>query len=150
MRAGKSSSGAGAGATPGGGVTLGESLQTAAVGSAELLVANGVLERDLLQVFSGTFSFCAAVSTEIMFTVEAIPETAGADAVGASMFFCFFFLLTLEQGGSMLGVGLVEVTEGLLLPPLTVSREEMSSMVGTERNSCCVIPPLSSSDREGE
>lgn len=37
--------------------------------------------------------------------------------------------------------------DGLLFPPLTVSREEISNMVGTERNSCCVIPPLSSSER---
>lgn len=53
----------------------------------------------------------------------------------------------------MLGVGLeeVEVTVGgLAFPPRTVSREEISNMVGTERNSCCVIPPLSSSERGGE
>lgn len=68
------------------------------------------------------------------------------------MFFCcFFFLLAFEVGGSGLGFGGLEVMVGaLLLPPLTVSREEISNMVGTERNSCCVSPPLSSSDDGGD
>ncbi len=110
-------------------------------------------ERGLFQVFSGTFSFCAAVSTEIVLTVCVIPDTEDTDVEGAAVFFfSFFFLLALEVGGSALGVGfggLVTVA-GLLLPPLTVSREEMSNMVGTERNSCCVIPPLSSSEEGGD
>lgn len=70
------------------------------------------------------------------------------------MFFCcFFFLLAFEVGGSRFGVwfGGLEVTVGgLPLPPLTVSREEISSMVGTERNSCCVSPPPSSSEGGGD
>lgn len=49
------------------------------------------------------------------------------------------------------GFGGLEVTVGgLLLPPLTVSREEISNMVGTERNSCCVIPLISSSEEGGD
>ena len=52
----------------------------------------------------------------------------------------------------MLGGGFEELDadgEDLGLSSLIVSREEMSSMVGTERNSCCVIPVLSSSDKGG-
>lgn len=157
MRAGNSSSGSVEGSTPGGAVTLGESLQTAdAVSGGPLAgvldAAATLLESDLLQVFSGTFSFCAAVSTEISFTGADAPETVGADAEEAAGILGFFFLLALDEVGSVLEVRVVEdeVAGGLLLPPLTVSREEISSMVGTERNSCCVIPPLSSSDREGE
>lgn len=156
MRAGNSSSGSGAGTTTGGVVALGDSLQTADVVSvgplADTLVAVTVLDSDLLQVFSGTFSFCAAVSTELAFTGTVVPETAGADVEEAAEFFCFFFLPALEEGMSSLGGGFAEdgVAAGLLLAPLTVRREEISSMVGTERNSCCVIPPpSSSSDREG-
>lgn len=109
------------------------------------------LEGGLFQLFSGTFSFCAAVSTEMVFTVCIVPEDT--DVEGTAVFFCcFFFLLALEVKGSGMGVGFggLEVTVGgLLLPPLTVSREEMSNMVGTERNSCCVNPPLSSSTAGG-
>lgn len=113
-----------------------------------------VLEGGLFLVFSGTFSFCAAVSTEIVFTVVVIPDVEDTDMEAAAVFFCcFFFLLALEVGASLLGgrFGGQEVTaEGLLLPPLTVSREEISNMVGTERNSCCVILPLSSSEEGGD
>lgn len=111
------------------------------------------LESDLFKVFSGTFSFCAAVSTEIVCTVTDVPDAVDTDVEGAVVFFCFFFLLTLEVERSVLGVGFEELegmVEALLLPPLTVSREEISNMVGTERNSCCVIPPFSSSERAGE
>lgn len=112
------------------------------------------LEGGLFLVFSGTFSFCAAVSTELVITVVVIPDVEDTDVEAAAVFFCcFFFLLAFEVGGSVLGVrfGGQEVTvEGLLLPPLTVSREEISNMVGTERNSCCVIPLLSSSEEGGD
>lgn len=37
-----------------------------------------------------------------------------------------------------------------LFSPLTVSREEISNMVGTERTSCCVRPLPSSSDDGGD
>lgn len=111
-------------------------------------------EGGLLLVFSGTFSFCAAVSPEIVFTVVVIPDIEDTDVEAAAMFFCcFFFLLAFEVGGSVLAVGFGGggVTgEGLLLPPLTVSREEISNMVGTVRNSCCVIPLLSSSEEAGD
>lgn len=107
----------------------------------------------LFHVFSGTFSFCAAVSTEIELEVCIVPDAVDTDVEGAAEFFCcFFFLLAFEAGGSVLGVGLVvDVTvDDLLFPPLTVSREEISNMVGTERNSCCVNPPTSSSEDEGD
>lgn len=120
-----------------------------------------VLDRGVFRVFSGTFSFCAAVSTEIVFTGIVVPDSEDTDVEGAAVVFCcFFFLLALAVGGPVMGVGFeelevgfeeLEVTgEGLLLPPLTVSREEISNMVGTERNSCCVIPPLSSSEEGGD
>lgn len=108
-------------------------------------------ESGLFQVFSGTFSFCAAVSTELRVCV--VPDAVDTDVAGADMFFCFFFLLAFEAGGSVLEVvlGVVDVTvDGLLFPPFTVSREEISNMVGTERNSCCVNPPTSSSEDGGE
>ena len=41
--------------------------------------------------------------------------------------------------------------EGFLFSPLTVSIEEISNMVGTERTSCCIRPLHSSSeDRFGD
>lgn len=108
------------------------------------------LDGDLFLFFSGQFSFCAAVSTATALTAE--------DAEGVEMFFCcFFFLLALEAAGSgglggLGGVGGVGAAAGfgLLLPSLTVSREEISNMVGTERNCCCVSPRPSSSDDGGE
>lgn len=105
----------------------------------------------MFHVFSGTFSFCAVVSTETGFTVVPRSDVVVADVGGAVGFFGFFFLLAFGVGRSVLGVGFeaLGVTAGfedLLLPALTVSREEISNMVGTERNSCCVIPPLSSSE----
>lgn len=118
------------------------------------------VRRGLFRVFSGTFSFCAAVSTEVAFTLVVIPDNEDTDEAGVGVFFCgFFFLLPLDEMGFELGAtfevkveGLtLEVkVEGLLLPPLTVSREEMSNMVGTERNSCCVIPSRSSSEGGGD
>lgn len=112
------------------------------------------LDTGLFRVFSGTFSFCATVSTETVFTDVVVPDSEEADVEEAAVFFCcFFFLLALGVGRSTLGAGFeeLEVTvEGLLLPPLTVSREEISNIVGTERNSCCVIPPLSSSEDGGD
>lgn len=108
------------------------------------------LEGGLLLVFSGTFSFCAAVSPEIVFTVVVTPDIEDTDVEAAAMFFCvFFFLLAFEVGGSV-GGGKEVTGGGLPLPPLTVSREEISNMVGTVRNSCCVIPPLSSSEEAGD
>lgn len=148
----------------GGGVTMTASLPTGGDFSGWLL-ANPLVsaavtgsERGLFQVFSGTFSFCAAVSTEIALTDCVNPDAEDTDVEGAAGFFCcFFFLLALEVGGSVLGLGVgfgfggLEVTVGgLLLPPLTVSREEISNMVGTERNSCCVIPLISSSEEGGD
>lgn len=89
-----------------------------------------------------------------MFTGVAVADWEEADVEEAAVFFsCFFFLLALGVGRSGLGTGFeeLEVTvQGLLLPPLTVSREEISNIVGTERNSCCVIPPLSSSEDGGD
>lgn len=108
-----------------------------------------VLPLALFHVFSGTFSFCAAVSTEMEFTGDG----DAADAEGADGFFCFFFLAALEAGGSALGGGAEELGaegEGFLLPPFPVRREEMSNKLGTERNSCCVSPPPSSSETGGE
>ncbi|KAG7239483.1 hypothetical protein INR49_028954 [Caranx melampygus] len=69
------------------------------------------------------------------------------DGAGAEAF------IGKDVGRSVFGVEFEELeaaVEGLPLPVLTVSREEISNMVGTERNSCCVIPPLSSSDKGGE
>lgn len=123
---------------------------------ANTLIAADVTppETGLLRLFSGTFSFCAAVSTETALTLCVIPEAEGTDVEGVAVFFCcFFFLLALEVGGSGLGVrfgGLGVTGGGLMLPPLTVSSDEMSNMVGTERNSCCVSPPLSSSEEGGD
>lgn len=69
------------------------------------------------------------------------------------MFFCLlFFLPTLVKGGSQFGdrFGGLDITGGFLFSPLTVSREEISNMVGTERASCCVRPLPSSSDDGGD
>lgn len=137
---------------PRGGDLSGWPFDKALVSAAVTALAGG-----LFRVFSGTFSFCAAVSTEAAFTGAGVPDAEDTGAGGAAVLFCccccFFFLLALETVTSVLGVGFekVEVTvEDLLLPPLTVSREEISNMVGTERNSCCVIPPFSSSEEGGD
>lgn len=119
-----------------------------------LSAATTELVRGLLLLFSGTFSFCAVVSTVFVFTAVVAGEDTGADVVVVVVFFCcFFFLLALEVETSLLGAGFEELgvtLDGLVLPPFTVSRDEMSNMVGTERNSCCVIPLLSSSEVGGE
>lgn len=82
-----------------------------------------------------------------------MPGAVNADVEAAPAFFCFFFLLFLGAGESALAVefeGGAWTVEDLLLSVLTVRSEEISNMVGTERNSRCVIPLLSSSEREGE
>lgn len=113
------------------GYPLANPLVSAAVTSPEMV---------LFQVFSGTFSFCAAVSTKVALVLCVFPDTEHVDAEGAAMFFCrLFFLLALEVEGSELRVwfgGLEVEVRGLLVSPFTVSREEISNMVGTERNSC--------------
>lgn len=158
MRAGNSSSGSGVGSVMGEVVTVGNSLETAGGVSALPLMTpftsgtGAALDGGLLRVFSGTFSFCAVVSTELP-TAAVPPSVVDTDAEESVGFFCFFFLLDFVEGRSVLGGGLEEVevaVGGLPFPALTVSREEISNMVGTERNSCCVIPPLSSSERGGE
>lgn len=121
-----------------------------------------MVEEGLFRLISGTFSFCAAVSIEMELDDVVIPDDDDADA-GVSVFFCgcccccccFFFFPALEDWGLALRLGaefegLDVKVEGLLLPPLTVSREEISNMVGTARNSCCVIPPVSSSEDGGD
>lgn len=108
------------------------------------------LKRSLFHGFSGTFSFWATVSTEMGFWVA--PGTT-TPAGAAPLFFCLlFFLPTLVKGGSEFGDWFEgpDVRGEFLFSPLTVSREEISNMVGTERTSCCVRPLPSSSDDGGD
>lgn len=159
MRAGNSSSFSRGGSALGCGGTTTASLLMGGDFSVKPLAnplvsdAATATEGGLFLVFSGTFSFCAAFATVLVFTV-AMTDAEDTDGEGAAMFFCcFFFLMALEVERSVLGAGfgrLVVTVDGLLLLPFTVSREEISNMVGTERNCCCVIPLLSSSEDGGE
>lgn len=108
------------------------------------------LKRSLFQGFSGTFSFWATVSTEMGFSVT--PGTT-MPAGAAALFLCLlFFLPTLVKGGSKFGdwSGGLDIVGDFLFPSLTVSREEISNMVGTERTSCWVRPLPSSSEDRGD
>lgn len=104
MRAGNSSSGSRVGFVQGKGVTTGESLQTAGGVSALPLATpfttgtGAALEVGLFRVFSGTFSFCAVVSTDLVSTVAVPPDMVDTDAEEAVVLFCFFFLLDLDVG----------------------------------------------------
>lgn len=86
------------------GVTVSDSLETAGGVSALPLVTpfitgtGAALESGLFRVFSGTFSFCAVVSTELVPTAAVPPNIVDTDAEESVGFFVFFFLLGLVEG----------------------------------------------------
>lgn len=98
MSAGNSSSGPAGGSVMGEGVTAAGGVSALPLVTPFITGTGAALESGLIRVFSGTFSFCAVVSTELVPSAAVPPNIVDTDAGESVGFFVFFFLLDLVEG----------------------------------------------------